>query len=342
LDFHQPAPKKSSLAETLIMSENKYISPLVDFAFKKIFGTDSGKDLLIAFLNELFRGRKHIVDLEYNKNEHHGDNESEGTAVFDLLCTGDQGEKFIIEVQHTKPVNFKKRGIYYTSRLISEQSPKGQSADWKYNIPEVYLVAVLEKPMDNYEPDNRYLHDVCLCYRDTGEIFYNGLGYTYIDLSNFVKAEDECTTNLELWLHHLKHLHQKKELSKNLEQTIFEKLYRIAEYTNLTKEEKTMYDQDLKRKWDNEIARASAIEEGLEKGIAEGIERGIEQGIERGIEQGIEKGIEQGIEKGKAEGLAEGEHKKALEIAKSLKSMSLSAEDIAKATGLSTQQIEEI
>jgi hypothetical protein len=67
----------------------KYIDPLVDFAFKKIFGSEPNKDLLIAFLNEVFRGRKLIVDLVYNKNEHHGDLKDEGAAIFDLLCTGE-------------------------------------------------------------------------------------------------------------------------------------------------------------------------------------------------------------------------------------------------------------
>ena len=76
----------------------KYIDPLVDFAFKKIFGSDPNKYLLIAFLNEVFRGRKHIVDLIYNKNEHPGDLRDEGAAIFDLLCTGDNGDQFIIEV----------------------------------------------------------------------------------------------------------------------------------------------------------------------------------------------------------------------------------------------------
>ncbi len=78
----------------------KYIDPLVDFAFKKIFGSEPpdsyrDKDLLISFLNEVFRGRKHIVDLVYNKNEHPGDLKDEGAAIFDLLCTGDKGEQFL-------------------------------------------------------------------------------------------------------------------------------------------------------------------------------------------------------------------------------------------------------
>ena len=62
----------------------KYIDPLVDFAFKKIFGSEPNKDLLIAFLNEVFRGRKHIADLVYNKNEHPGDLRMKGLPY--LIC----------------------------------------------------------------------------------------------------------------------------------------------------------------------------------------------------------------------------------------------------------------
>src|ERR1700748_332079 len=102
------------------VNQPKYIDPLVDFAFKKIFGSEPNKDLLIGFLNEVFRGRKHIVDLVYNKNEHPGEISEEGAAIFDLSCTGDQGEVFIIEVQRAKQGNFKERALFYTSRRISD------------------------------------------------------------------------------------------------------------------------------------------------------------------------------------------------------------------------------
>ncbi len=100
------------------MPENKpplpgrYIDPLVDFAFKKIFGSEPNKDLLIDFLNEVFRGRKQIVDLVYNKNEHPGDLKDEGAAIFDLLCTGDKGEQFLIEVQRGRQ-GFLKNALYF-------------------------------------------------------------------------------------------------------------------------------------------------------------------------------------------------------------------------------------
>jgi len=54
------------------MGTGKYIDPTTDYGFKRIFGTETNKNLLISLLNELFRGRKVIKDLEYNRN----DNES--------------------------------------------------------------------------------------------------------------------------------------------------------------------------------------------------------------------------------------------------------------------------
>jgi predicted transposase/invertase (TIGR01784 family) len=110
---------------------------------------------------------------------------------------------------------------------------------------------------------------VCLCYRDTGEIFYDGLGYTYIDLSNFVKTEQECSTQLDTWLYSLKHMDEMDEFPSHLKKTIFERLFNIAEYSKMTKNEQHMYDQDLKRKWDNEAAFNFREEKGKYEGKLE-------------------------------------------------------------------------
>lgn len=264
------------------MSNTKYVDPLLDLSFKRIFGTDPNKDLLIAFLNEVFKGRKRIVDLIYNKNEHHGKNKKEGSAIFDLLCTGDQGEKILIEVQNGKPVNFKKRAIFYTSRLISEQAPKGEMDTWKYDITEVYFLAILDEKL---KVDEEYFHDICLCYRNTGEIFYEGLGYTFIELSNFVKTSDELESDLDIWLYSLKHLSEMDDLPPELRKPIFEKLYNIAEYSNMTPEEQEIYDRELKRKWDNEAIKEQQrldFEEGMKRSRVEGEELGKEIGKEIG------------------------------------------------------------
>jgi predicted transposase/invertase (TIGR01784 family) len=261
------------------MSNTKYVDPLLDLSFKRIFSVDQNRDLLIAFLNEVFKGRKRIVDLTYNKNEHHGNNKEEGSAIFDLLCTGDQGEKILIEVQNGRPVNFKKRAIFYTSRLISEQAPKGEMDKWKYDITEVYFLAILDEKL---EVGEEYFQDICLCNRKTREIFYEGLGYTFIELSNFVKTVDELESDLDRWLYSLKYLGEMDNMPLQLQNNaVFEKLYNIAEYSNMTPEEQEIYDRELKRKWDNEAVKEQQrldYEEGLKRSRVEGEEIGKEIG----------------------------------------------------------------
>jgi predicted transposase/invertase (TIGR01784 family) len=116
---------------------------------------------------------------------------------------------------------------------------------------------------------NEYLYDICLCNRETGEIFYDKLGYTYIELRKFVKEEAELLTDLDKWIYVLKHMSQMNKVPVYLRKPIFEKLFNIAEYTNLTKEEKTMYDSSLKYKWDNKNVLDYALKEGIAKGKIE-------------------------------------------------------------------------
>jgi len=224
----------------MIMSElkqSKYIDITTDYGFKKVFGSDTNKDLLIAFLNQLFRGRKVIADLYYNKNEHVGDTEDIGTVIFDLTCTADNGERFIIEVQRTSQVNLKKRMLYYSSKLIADQAPKGNRRAWNYAISEVYIIVLLDGfAMPDAGEEKYFLHDICLCYRDHGKIFYDELGFIYIELVNFVKAEAELDNDLDRWLYVLKNISSLKGLSTYLRKPIFEKLFQLAEYSKLKPE----------------------------------------------------------------------------------------------------------
>jgi len=262
-----------------MLQKTKFIDPLVDFAFKKIFCSEPNKDLLIAFLNGVFRGRKHITDLRYSKNEHPGDTDAEGGAIFDLLCIGDNGENFIIEVQRGKQEHFKQRTLFYTSRLISDQAPKGRRADWGYNVTEVYLIAILEDFVLEDSPADSYIHDVSLCYNESGEIFNDQLGYTYIELRKFVKTAEELENDLDRWLYILKNMSSMDKIPAYLRKPIFEKLFNIAEYSNLTKEDRMLYDSSLKRKWDNKNVLDYAIKEAKNEGIIEGESKGKLKGI---------------------------------------------------------------
>ena len=71
--------------------EERYISLLTDFGFKRIFGTAMNKDLLICFLNSLFNGRQVVKDVSYLNPEHVGDVYTDRKAIFDVYCEGEEG-----------------------------------------------------------------------------------------------------------------------------------------------------------------------------------------------------------------------------------------------------------
>jgi len=172
----------------------RYIDPLTDTAFKLIFGAN--KDLLINFLNRVFRGRKQITLLEYGKNEHPGSIDEIGGVIFDLLCTGADGETFLIEVQRSSQANLKERMLFYAGKLISDSAPKGRRAAWNYAVPEVYVIVLMDGFRFPESRKGKYLHDICLCDRDEGKVFYERMGFIYIEHFDLASAKAERSLRL--------------------------------------------------------------------------------------------------------------------------------------------------
>lgn len=76
----------------------RYVNFYTDFAFKKLFGTEINKELLISFLNALLQGREEITDLTYLNTEQLGMTEAERKAVSDVYCKTTTGERILIEM----------------------------------------------------------------------------------------------------------------------------------------------------------------------------------------------------------------------------------------------------
>ena len=112
-----------------MMIKDKYIDPFTDFGFKHIFGTEENKHFLISFLNDLLDIDSKIIDLEYRNLEKLGLNIIDRRAIFDVYCTDEKNNNFIVELQRSKQKYFKDRSLYYTSFPIQQQSKRG---DWDY------------------------------------------------------------------------------------------------------------------------------------------------------------------------------------------------------------------
>ena len=81
---------------SLTESQSRYVNFYTDFAFKKLFGTEANKDLLLSFLNSRFEGVEVFHDIQYLNSEHLGQSSSDRRAVFDVYCENEKGEKILI------------------------------------------------------------------------------------------------------------------------------------------------------------------------------------------------------------------------------------------------------
>jgi predicted transposase/invertase (TIGR01784 family) len=248
--------------------EEKYINPFTDYGFKKLFGEEPNKDLLLDFLNELLKAEQgQIVDLTYLKSEHLGTTEIDRKAIFDLYCENEKGEKFIVELQKSKQNFFKDRTVFYSTFPIREQAKR---SEWDFELKAVYTIAILDFVFDEdkNEPD-KFRYDVKLTDIVTKKVFYDKLTFIYLEMPKFNKSLDELNTRFEKWLYVLRNLNRLNRVPDKLKERIFEKLFETAEIAKFTPEQVQSYEDSLKYYRDLK----NSLDTAREEGIAEGIEQ---------------------------------------------------------------------
>ncbi|MDP5172050.1 MAG: Rpn family recombination-promoting nuclease/putative transposase [Bacteroidia bacterium] len=238
---------------------DRYINLFTDFGFKKLFGEEPNKDLLISFLNSLLEGKELIADLTYLKSERLGKNEGERKAVYDLYCSNEKGEKFIVEIQRVKQEFFKDRSLYYSTFAIQEQALKGKK--WNYELKAVYMIAVLDFEFSDGDVE-KFHHRVKLIEEETQKVFYDKLSFIYLEIPKFDKKLDELASDYEKWLFAFKNLHRLREMPKELEEGIFKKLFQLAEIAKMKPKDRTFYEDSLKDYWDLKSSMETYFKEG--------------------------------------------------------------------------------
>ena len=294
----------------------RYINPFTDFGFKKLFGEEVNKDLLIDFLNGLLPEHHKIKDLTYKKTDQLGDLAIDRRAVFDIYCESESGDRFIVELQKAKQNFFKDRSVFYATFPIREQAERG---DWDFRLAAVYCVGILDFVFEEDAQNPDYLHYVQLKNRHN-QVFYDKLTFVYVEMPKFNKGEADLSNECDKWLYFIKNLENFNHIPERLKNRIFEKAFQTAEIAQFKPEQLATYESSLKYYRDMKNVVDTSFGEGYFEGKMEG------EAI------GLEKGETIGLEKGKIE--------EKLEIARNLLSLGLPVSQIALATGLSASEIE--
>ena len=242
--------------------QDKYISLLTDFGFKRVFGTEPNKDLLIDFLNTLLPVHHQIQDLSFKNNENLGNTIIDRKAIFDIYCQAKSGERFIVEIQKAKQNFFKDRSVYYSTFPIQDQSIKGE---WDFKLSPVYTVGVLDFVFADHKHDETIVHVVELKNQHC-EVFYEKLKFIYIELPKFTKSINELESHRDKWLYLLKHLAELTDRPDLLQDSIFSQLFDVAEIANFSRVEQDGYQNSLKYYRDMNNVVNTSRQEGREEG----------------------------------------------------------------------------
>jgi len=241
--------------------KDRYINPFTDFGFKRLFGSEPNKDLLVDFLNQLLPVHHQIQELNYADKEQLPLTEYERKAIFDIYCTNEKGERFIVEIQKAKQNYFKDRSVYYSTFPIQKQA---QTGEWDYKLAAVYTVGILDFVFD----DNRESHEVMSFVQlknQENQVFYDKLTFIYLEMPKFSKTENELESDFDKWMYVFKNLPKLESMPARIQGKIFEKLFGQAEVANLKPEDVTAYEESLKVYRDLKAVTDTAYEDGYKE-----------------------------------------------------------------------------
>ena len=289
----------------------RFIDPRVDWAFKRIFGSEDTKECLITFLNGLFEDELVIKDVTFAKTEKLGLRPGDRGVVFDVYCVTNEGKHVIVEMQKKEQEYFADRALYYTARAIVQQGVRGI---WDYHLAPVYTVCFMDFVLDS-PILKKFRTDLVLTDLQTHQRVSDRMRIVYLQLPLFDKhTEAECMDIFDCWIYIMKNMNMFEQMPFSEKYPVFRKLAEIGDLRKLSREELELYDEDIKNMRDIYATRKFDEKRGMEKGIA----------------------------KGRVEGRAEGKTEGKAEVARNLLAMGMSWSEIIQATGLTEDQLKQL
>ena len=265
----------------------QFISPQNDFAFKRIFGNEQHKEVLISFLNSVLdlSGERQVVEVKIVDPYQVPRLEQFKETILDIKATCQSGREFIVEMQVEQQHYFHKRALYYSSKAYVEQLPRGEAYP---NLKPVYFIGILNFKTHS---NSAYLSRHLILDAVTHEQYFHDFEFCLIELPKFTKHESELSSIVDKWIFFLKYLGSRGGEDKDFasifadEPPLLQAL-EIARYHRLSKEELSVYEyQEKRRLIEAENARTQRSE-GRAEGLVEGERIGMQKAVRSMAESG--------------------------------------------------------
>jgi predicted transposase/invertase (TIGR01784 family) len=258
------------------------INPRVDFAFKKLFGSEENKDLLISLINAIVSEEDQVADIELKNPYNLVDYQAGKLSIMDIKARTPRGRWYNVEMQISEDLNFDKRAIYYWAKLVTEQLSEGMMFK---ELLKTISINILDF---NFVPDTEVFHNrYKIINTGTGkdDRLHDMFELHYVELRKFKKSYAELASALDRWVTFLTRAH---ELSRSRipaplqgDRAIVKAIEAVDRMFD--EEERTIYEVRFQALVDVESKIASAEE----KGMARGVEKGLDEALNRLIQGGF-------------------------------------------------------
>ncbi|MBQ0039879.1 MAG: Rpn family recombination-promoting nuclease/putative transposase [Treponema sp.] len=292
------------------LKEATFFSPVSDWGFKRIFGSEANRNLLRYLLNTIIDD-KNIVEVTFLNTEHEYIAVEGGKSIFDVYCTCDDGSRIIVECQKSGNTNFKDRAFAYSAMAVMDQAVR----HWEYNLDKLYFIGITT--FNLFPGRQGYFTKAQIMDPETpGRVIYDNYLQIYVELSKFVSDDTELSSARDELLYVLRNLRNMDDIPE----------WVAARNDELTQICNTALMKDLS---DKEKEECMSNEE-------------RERDYQQSIEQTANAKFKEGLEKGREEGIVEGESKKQLEIATAMKAQGISVQVISDCSGLSIETVKQL
>ena len=273
-----------------------------DIAFRKIFGNENKKIILISFLNAVLKLKDTdmLVDVEILNPYQLPIIKNLKASIIDVKAKDKKGKTYIIEMQVAEPDGLDKRLLYYASKEYSQQIDSGELYS---KLKPVIFIGIFDF---KFTEGGKYFSHHAVCDVENGERTIKDMDFYFIELPSFTKLLSELTEVTDKWIYFIKNAENLDVIPNNIDDEGLREAYHDANKFTWTKDELAAYDYAAMREQDERGKMTLAIRRAVKK----------------------------------AEELTEKNAK--ISIAKKLKEMGMSNEDIRNATGLSDAEIDEL
>ena len=325
------------------MPIGKYLDPKNDIAFKRVFGQEKNKAILIHFLNDVLekKGGEKIKEITFLAPPQNLDVFVRKQSIVDVLCKDERGIQYIVEIEVARTKGFEKRAQYYAAKAYGSQMIKGGKYEF---LREIIFLAITDFVMFEQKENYKTINVV-----PKQPEHFRGIkdfSFTFIELPKVNKKKEELFSVEDKWNYFLQNANETHEKDLPLitgDNNIIKRAYEELNRYNWDDEELALYEQETKREWDEkavEVYKSEEIEKKIHEAERIGEKQGIEAGVRAGIELGREEGVKEGLELGMMKGIQEGESNKTISVIKKLLLQGVTTSIIAKAVDLTEEEIQ--